>query len=233
MPFLPLRLAPLVLAATVALTGTATASVLVTVNKATQRMTVLVDGETRYSWPVSTGMKGYATPAGTFRPFRLEEEHYSKEWDDAPMPHSIFFTPAGHAIHGSNATRRLGSPASHGCIRIAPANAAKLFALVSAEGLSNTKVVVTGGQVGRVARGRTRQARPPRLRRNGITARRLTAGPITAIPHDRCLLGVGERQPAAPARVAVSPAHRVVPPAVSCVAHPKCSQGGCRALTYC
>ena len=107
MPFLPLRLAPLVLAATVALSGPATASVLVTVNKATQRMTVLVDGETRYSWPVSTGMKGYATPAGTFRPFRLEEEHYSKEWDDAPMPHSIFFTPAGHAIHGSNATRRL------------------------------------------------------------------------------------------------------------------------------
>ena len=143
MPFLPLRLAPLVLAATVALSGTATASVLVTVNKATQRMTVLVDGETRYSWPVSTGMKGYATPAGTFRPFRLEEEHYSKEWDDAPMPHSIFFTPAGHAIHGSNATRRLGSPASHGCIRVSPANAAKLFALVSAEGLSNTKVVVT------------------------------------------------------------------------------------------
>src|SRR5215204_6330421 len=61
-------------------------------------MTVLVDGETRYSWPVSTGMKGYTTPAGTFRPFRLEEEHYSKEWDDALMPHSIFFTPAGHAI---------------------------------------------------------------------------------------------------------------------------------------
>ena len=164
MPFLPLRLAPLVLAATVALSGTATASVLVTVNKATQRMTVLVDGETRYSWPVSTGMKGYATPAGTFRPFRLEEEHYSKEWDDAPMPHSIFFTPAGHAIHGSNATRHLGSPASHGCIRIAPANAAKLFALVSAEGLTNTKVVVTGGQVSRVAKRQTRYARPPRLR---------------------------------------------------------------------
>jgi lipoprotein-anchoring transpeptidase ErfK/SrfK len=164
MPFPPLRLAPLVLAATVALSGTATASVLVTVNKATQRMTVLVDGETRYSWPVSTGMKGYATPAGTFRPFRLEEEHYSKEWDDAPMPHSIFFTPAGHAIHGSNATRRLGSPASHGCIRVSPANAAKLFALVSAEGLSNTKVVVTGGQVTRVAKRQTPQARPPRLR---------------------------------------------------------------------
>jgi lipoprotein-anchoring transpeptidase ErfK/SrfK len=106
MSFLPLRLAPLILAATVALSGTATASVLVTVNKATQRMTVLVDGETRYSWPVSTGMKGYATPAGTFRPFRLEEEHYSKEWDDAPMPHSIFFTPAGHL-------RRTAASGSH------------------------------------------------------------------------------------------------------------------------
>ena len=75
-----------------------------------------------------------------------------------------FSTPAGHAIHGSNATRHLGSPASHGCIRIAPANAAKLFALVSAEGLTNTKVVVTGGQVSRVAKRQTRYARPPRLR---------------------------------------------------------------------
>jgi len=152
------------LAAAPALCGTATASVLVTVNKATQRMTVSVDGETRYSWPVSTGMPAYATPVGSFKPFRLEEEHYSKEWDEAPMPHSIFFTPAGHAIHGSNATRRLGSPASHGCIRVSPANAAKLFALVSAEGLSNTKVVVSGGQVSRVAKRHARQARPPRLR---------------------------------------------------------------------
>jgi lipoprotein-anchoring transpeptidase ErfK/SrfK len=84
----------------------------------TQRMTVSVDGETRYSWPVSTGMRGYATPVGSCKPFRLEGRHYSKEWDDVPMSHSIFFTPAGHAIHGSNATRRLGSPASHGCIRV-------------------------------------------------------------------------------------------------------------------
>jgi hypothetical protein len=78
---------------------------------------------------VSTGTKGYATPSGAFRPFRLEEEHYSREWDDAPMPHSIFFTAASHAIHGTNAVRRLGSPASHGCVRLAPANAAKLFDL--------------------------------------------------------------------------------------------------------
>src|SRR5215207_2627588 len=151
MPFLPFRLIALVLAATAALCGTATASVLVTVNKATQRMTVSVDGETRYSWPVSTGMKGYATPAGAFRPFRLEEEHYSREWDDAPMPHSIFFTAAGHAIHVTNAVRRLGSPASHGCVRLAPGHAAKLFALVQSEGLGSTKIVVTGAEATRVA----------------------------------------------------------------------------------
>jgi hypothetical protein len=120
------------------------AEVLVTVNKGTQRMTVSVDGQERHSWPVSTGMGGYATPTGSFMPSRLVKDHYSKEWDDAPMPHSIFFTDAGHAIHGSLATGRLGSPASHGCIRLAPANAAALFRLVQAEGLANTRIEVTG-----------------------------------------------------------------------------------------
>ena len=71
----------------------------------------------------------------------MEAEHFSKEWDDAPMPHSVFFTKQGHAIHGSFDTKRLGSPASHGCVRLAPANAAKLFALVKQEGLANTQVV--------------------------------------------------------------------------------------------
>jgi hypothetical protein len=77
-------------------------------------------------------------------PFRLEEDHYSKEWDDAPMPHSIFFTPKGHAIHGSFETKRLGSAASHGCVRLSPKNAATLFALVKEQGLGSTKVVLTG-----------------------------------------------------------------------------------------
>ena len=107
-------------------------------------MTVLVDGETRYSWPVSTGMKGYATPAGTFRPFRLEEEHYSKEWDDAPMPFSIFFTQKGHAIHGYLDTKNIGRPASHGCVRLTKANAEKLYALVQEDGVLNTTVILTG-----------------------------------------------------------------------------------------
>src|SRR4051794_12900008 len=104
-------------------------------------------------------MRGHATPVGSFRPFRMEAEHYSEEWDDAPMPHSIFFMTAGHAIHGSNATPSLGSPASHGCIRLSPSNATKLFALVKSEGMSNTKVVVTGGEPTRMAQ-RARPSRP-------------------------------------------------------------------------
>src|SRR5918994_3420181 len=110
------------------------------------------------------GTNGYVRPSGAFRPFRLEEEHYSREWDYAPMPHSIFFTAAGHAIHGTNAVRRLGSPASHGCVRLAPGHAAKLFALVQSEGLGSTKIVVTGAEATRVAeprKERVRRARAP------------------------------------------------------------------------
>ena len=122
----------------------AAAAVLISVNKSTQQMTVEVDGELRWTWPVSTGQVAYDTPSGRFTAFRMEADHFSKEWDDAPMPHSIFFTPKGHAIHGYLNTSRIGSPASHGCIRLAPDNAAKLFALVEKQGLPNTKVVLTG-----------------------------------------------------------------------------------------
>jgi hypothetical protein len=124
--------------------GAAGAEVSILVNKTTQRMTVSVDGVERYSWPVSTGTSDYSTPTGAFTPSRLAREHYSREWDNAPMPHSIFFTEAGHAIHGSRATGRLGSPASHGCIRVAPMNARILFNLVQAEGPASTKIEITG-----------------------------------------------------------------------------------------
>jgi hypothetical protein len=122
------------------------ADVLIKVDKAAQRMSVLVDGQPRHVWSVSTGKAGHETPGGSFTPSRLVKDHASKEWDNSPMPHSIFFTHRGHAIHGSNATHRLGRPASHGCVRLAPANAAKLFALVRSEGLQNTKVVIQGDE---------------------------------------------------------------------------------------
>jgi hypothetical protein len=119
--------------------------ILVTINKSTQKMVVQVDGERQFVWPVSTGAPGYDTPSGTYRPFRMEVDHFSEEWDDAPMPHSIFFTPAGHAIHGSPHIKRLGTRASHGCVRLAPDNAAKLYAMVEKAGMSHTTVVVKGG----------------------------------------------------------------------------------------
>ena len=126
------------------LSSGARASVLISINKASQQMSVSVDGVQEYVWPVSTGKSGYATPSGSYQPLRMEADYYSKQWDDAPMPYSIFFTPRGHAIHGSYDTKHLGSPVSHGCIRIDPSNAAILFGLVESQGLANTKVSVVG-----------------------------------------------------------------------------------------
>ena len=120
------------------------AELLITVDKTTQRMTVSRDGALLYMWPVSTGRSGYDTPSGSFKPSSMEREHYSREWDDAPMPNSIFFTPQGHAIHGTYAARRLGRAASHGCIRLSRKNAVTLYDLVTAEGLASTQVEVTG-----------------------------------------------------------------------------------------
>jgi len=124
--------------------GQAGAAVLVTIDKSTQHMKVEVDNTLRWIWPISTGQLGHDTPSGKYTAFRMEADHFSKEWDDAPMPHSIFFSLKGHAIHGYLNTSRIGSPASHGCVRLEPANAARLYALVEEEGLPNTKVVVTG-----------------------------------------------------------------------------------------
>ncbi len=119
--------------------------VVVVVSKVSQHMTVTVDGQKQYDWLVSTGGAGYETPSGTYHPFRLEKEHFSEEWDNAPMPYSMFFTGQGHAIHGSTHINRLGTRASHGCVRLAPANAAVLFALVEKAGYKNSTFQINGG----------------------------------------------------------------------------------------
>jgi hypothetical protein len=147
--------------------GGAHAGIRIEIDKSTQLMSVSVDGVIRHTWPVSTGRAAYATPSGSFRPFRLEVDHYSKEWDDAPMPHSIFFTRDGHAIHGSYETRRLGSAASHGCVRLAPRNAATLFGLVQRHGLASTTITVGGTQP------KARRPAPPRYREDTPVARQL------------------------------------------------------------
>ena len=145
--------------------GAAQAKVAITVDKDNQQMTVAVDGVETYRWPVSSGLPSYETPNGSFRAFRMEEDHYSKEFDEAPMPHSIFFTKIGHAIHGTDSVNRLGSPASHGCVRLSRENAAKLFALVKEQGVLNTTVTLTGSS-------QVALARNPRPRGNTAVARR-------------------------------------------------------------
>jgi len=116
--------------------------VVITINKRTQRMVVRVGGVKRYVFRVSTGKRGHATPRGRFRALHLKKMHYSRKYNMAKMPNSIFFTRRGHAIHGTNAVRRLGRPASHGCVRLAPGNAAKLFTLVKRVGQRNVTIRV-------------------------------------------------------------------------------------------
>ena len=125
------------------LTGPACASILIKVDKPSQTMTVTVDGELRYRWPVSTGATGYSTPTGDYTAFRLERMHYSVEWDGAGMPHSIFFTTRGHAIHGSN-NPGMGTPRSRGCVRLPLQHAETLFNLVETRGVTSAKVIVAG-----------------------------------------------------------------------------------------
>jgi lipoprotein-anchoring transpeptidase ErfK/SrfK len=121
----------------------ARAGVAVRIDKLAQRMIVSVDGQPAYVWPVSTGRGGFGTPVGRFRPQWLARSWFSTKYYGSPMPHSIFFHK-GYAIHGTNYISRLGGPASHGCVRLHPANAAKLFALVQRAGLANTSIVISG-----------------------------------------------------------------------------------------
>jgi len=122
----------------------ASALLLIEIDKSSQQMTISRDGREIYVWPVSSGVARYDTPSGAYTPFRMEKDHFSREWDDAPMPHSIFFTTRGHAIHGTEHTRNIGRPASHGCVRLEPENARVLFGLVKQQGMANVRVVLSG-----------------------------------------------------------------------------------------
>jgi lipoprotein-anchoring transpeptidase ErfK/SrfK len=100
----------------------------ITISKSQQMMQVDSD-QGSYQWRVSTARRGYYTPTGTFHPYSLQSIHYSRKYDNAPMPHSIFFS-GGYAIHATPHVGSLGRPASHGCVRLSPANAAALYEIV-------------------------------------------------------------------------------------------------------
>ena len=106
-----------------------------------QSMAVNVNGWPYGRWKVSTARDGYYTPRGAWRPYSLKTMHYSRKYDNSPMPHSIFFL-GGYAIHATYYIKQLGRPASHGCIRLHPSNAAKLYSLVQRHGLRSTRITI-------------------------------------------------------------------------------------------
>ena len=116
------------------------AGVTVQISNSAQRMRVYVDGGLAHVWPVSTARPGYRTPAGHYRVRRMERMWYSRKYDMSPMPYSLFFR-GGYAIHGTYSIRQLGRPASHGCVRLHPGNAAALFRIVQSHG--GATIVVT------------------------------------------------------------------------------------------
>jgi lipoprotein-anchoring transpeptidase ErfK/SrfK len=120
------------------LAGPARADIVVQVDKSSQRMSVIVDGDHRYTWAVSTGVHG--TPSGTFRPQSLSRNHRSTIYGGAPMPYSIFYS-GNYAIHGTTHVRQLGGRASKGCVRLHPSNAAVLYSLVQGQ-MGSTRIQI-------------------------------------------------------------------------------------------
>lgn len=128
--------------ALLAMATPASANVVARIDLSNQRMSVSVGGMPRYNWAVSTARRGYRTPVGSYRPQRMYRSYYSKKYYNSPMPYSIFFS-GGYAIHGTNYMSQLGRPASHGCVRLAPGNAAALYSLVQQYGKGGTRIVIT------------------------------------------------------------------------------------------
>jgi lipoprotein-anchoring transpeptidase ErfK/SrfK len=120
----------------------AEAQIVAQINLSSQRMNVFVNGVPRYNWAVSTARPGYRTPTGTFKPTALFRYHASTIYSGSPMPYSIFFL-RGYAIHGSYEVKYLGRPASHGCVRLHPSNAAALYSLVKTYGAAKMVIRIS------------------------------------------------------------------------------------------
>ena len=120
----------------------AAAAIEARVDLSEQKMRVYEHGRLKYVWPVSTARKGKVTPTGTWRAKHLSKNHRSSRYNNAPMPYSIFYS-GNFAIHGTDQVKRLGRPASAGCIRLHPSNAKTLFYMTKRAGLGNMKVRVT------------------------------------------------------------------------------------------
>ena len=118
------------------------ANLVAQISLSSQTMTVTQNGVVKHRWAVSTGRKGYGTPTGSWSAKWASRNHRSRKYNNAPMPFAIFFK-GGYAVHATYETKRLGRPASHGCVRLSPNNAATFYQLANNNGLSNTRIVIT------------------------------------------------------------------------------------------
>jgi len=122
--------------------ASAQASILkATVDLSEQRMRVFIDGKRRFTWRVSTGKAGWRTKAGSYTPFSLRKKYYSTKWRMS-LPYLVSISQDGTAIHGTYLASKLGRTASHGCIRLSIANAAKFYSLIEQHGMWSTEVLV-------------------------------------------------------------------------------------------
>jgi hypothetical protein len=154
----------------------------------TQTMHVRSARGASYVWRISSARADFVTPRGSYRPQSLQRMHYSKKYHNSPMPYSIFFR-GGYAIHGTYETASLGRPVSHGCVRLLPAHAAKLFAMVKREGAT---IHISGSPpIGRtiVARGQgksrahfARTRAPHKTHRTSRAGKRTHAHPLAYAP---------------------------------------------------
>ena len=106
-----------------------------------QTMNVYLEDQLTYTFKVSTARGGYVTPVGRYKAEWLSRYHRSRKYDNAPMPWAVFFH-GGYAVHGTTEIKRLGRPASHGCVRLHPENAKIFFSLVKNVGMENTLITV-------------------------------------------------------------------------------------------
>jgi lipoprotein-anchoring transpeptidase ErfK/SrfK len=134
-----------VLALFLSVTGVSSASaanIVANISLSNQTMTVSQNGIVKYRWKVSTARQGYVTPQGAWKAKWLSRNHRSRKYNNAPMPYAVFYN-GGYAVHATYDLKRLGRPASHGCVRLHPENAALFFSLAQQYGLKNTRIVVT------------------------------------------------------------------------------------------
>ncbi len=122
------------------------AAVELTVDLTRQRL-IVKSPTLNAEFKISSGVQGHRTSGSgkCFAPDTLEAMHYSSLYNNAPMPHSVFFN-GNIAVHATSAANEalLGRPASHGCVRLSRADATTVFNLVRENGKNNTAICVQG-----------------------------------------------------------------------------------------